>query len=278
MFINSADKKSTGYASSVQLSQKTRLGDLTALLALIEDLAQKVSGLNGAKTGQSADYAKTGVAQMNMLQSSARLENVYGPFDTFVEKFLERIVLKAQHLYKEGDIFNYYAGDNGLQFLKIMPDFFMDDLGITLSDPRKEMEAKQIISQAASQMLPNMQDPQMILEMIKIHWADSASEAISILERGVQQMNNAMEERAQQAQAAQQAEAEAKAKAEEAKVISDRERNQTQVAVANIYADNKTQSDQIKETNANLRKAAEIEAKIHENVQKNKNKNVLNDN
>ena len=278
MFINSADKKSTGYASSVQLSQKTRLGDLTALLALIEDLAQKVSGLNGAKTGQSADYAKTGVAQMNMLQSSARLENVYGPFDTFVEKFLERIVLKAQHLYKEGDIFNYYAGDNGLQFLKIMPDFFMDDLGITLSDPRKEMEAKQIISQAASQMLPNMQDPQMILEMIKIHWADSASEAISILERGVQQMNNAMEERAKQAQAAQQAEAEAKAKAEEAKLISDRERNQTQVAVANIYADNKTQSDQIKETNANLRKAAEIEAKIHENVQKNKNKNVLNDN
>ena len=65
---------------------------------------------------------------------------------------------------------------------------------------------------------------------------------------------------------------------QEAKLISDRERNQTQVAVANIYADNKTQSDQIKETNANLRKAAEIEAKIHENVQKNKNKNVLNDN
>lgn len=154
-----------------------------------------------------------------------------------------------------------------------MPDFFMDDLGITLSDPRKEMEAKQIISQAASQMLPNMQDPQMILEMIKIHWADSASEAISILERGVQQMNNAMEEELNKHKV-QKAEAEAKAKAEEAKLISD-ERNQTQVAVANIYADNKTQSDQIKETNANLRKAAEIEAKIHENVQKNKNKNVF---
>ena len=30
MFINSADKKSTSYASSVQLSQKTRLGDLVS--------------------------------------------------------------------------------------------------------------------------------------------------------------------------------------------------------------------------------------------------------
>jgi hypothetical protein len=39
-------------------------------------------------------------------------------------------------------------------------------LGYQIIQKTKPMEAKQIISQAASQMLPNMQDPQMILEMI----------------------------------------------------------------------------------------------------------------
>lgn len=259
MYINTADKKSNGYASSVQLSQKSRLSDLTALLGLIESLAEKISGNNASKMGQTADYAKTGVAQMNMLQSSARIENIYGPFDTFVEKFLERIILKAQHIYKDGDMFNYYAGDDSLSFLKIMPEFFIDDLGITLSDPRKEMEAKQIVTQASGQILANANDPKAIIDLIKITMSDSSSEAIEILERGIDQMQKAAEERqkavAQQEQAAKEAQEQAAQETLELK----REGYKNNIDVANIYADNKTQQSKDKEANQNFRKAADIE-------------------
>ncbi len=259
-YINTADKRSNSYASSVNISQKNRIGELTALLALIESLAEKISGINGAKKGDNADYTKTGVAQMNLLQATARIENIYGPFDTFVEKFLERIVLKAQHFYKKNQIINYYAGDNSLKFLEVKEDFFYDDLGITLSDPRKEMESKELIDNAAAQMLPNAQDPNMILELIKIHMNDSASDSIAILEKGIEQMNKAREEReraaAEQEQARLQAEADDKQQERDLK----REGYQKDIDVAYIYADNKVQSDRIKEANNNLRKAAELES------------------
>lgn len=259
LYFNSADKRSTGYASSVNISQKNRIGELTALLALLESLAEKISGLNSAKKGDTADYAKTGVMQMNMLQASARIENIYGPFDTFVEKFLERIVLKAQHFYKKNEVLNYYAGDKSLKFIQISEEFFQDDLGVTLSDPRKELEAKELIDQAAAQMLPNAQDPKMILELIKIHMSDSASDAVSIFERGIEAMQKAAEERQKaEQQAAQEANAVAKEKIEMDATLK-REGYENNKDVAHIYAQNKTQSDQIKEVNANLRKAADIE-------------------
>lgn len=262
MYINSADKKSNGYASAVNISQKSRISELTALLAVIEDLAQKISGINQTKMGQTADYAKTGVAQMNMLQASARGENIYGIFDTFIEKFLERLVLKAQHLYKENELISYYAGDKILQFIEVKQDFLDDDIGITLSDPRKEMDAKQMIDQAAQQLMPNaQQDPRTMLELIKLHMSDSASDAIAIFEKGVASMEKAMQERAQQAQAQAEAEQQAKAAAEQEKNNLQREGFANNLDVAKVYADNKLQSDGIKEANANLRKASELETK-----------------
>lgn len=267
MYINSADKKSNGYASAVQLSQKSRLGDLTALLGLIESLAEKISGVSA----KNADYTKTGTAEINMLKASGRIENIFGPFDTFVEKFLERMILKAQNIYKDGQIFNYYAGDNALAFLKIMPEFSIDELGITLSDPRKELEAQEYIARSAEQMLPNMQDPRMILELIKIKMSDSASESIEVLERGIAAMEKSAEERNKAAgeQAAAAAELVEKDKKdnldlEYAKIASDEK-------IAGVYADNKTLTDKNKSLNENMRKAADIESR--ERIEKMKKEN-----
>ena len=257
MYINTADKKSNGYASAVQLSQKSRLGDLTALLGLIESLAEKISGVDS----KNADYTKTGTAEINMLKASARVENIFGPFDTFVEKFLERMILKAQNIYKDGDVFNYYAGDNSLEFLKIMPEFAIDELGITLSDPRKELESQQYIQRSAEQMLPNMQDPKMILELIKINMSDSASESVEILEKGIEAMEKAAVERQKGQQAAEQAAAEAQAKKEKDELDLEYAKIKGNETVANIYADNKTRTDANKGINENLRKAADIESK-----------------
>lgn len=276
MYINSADKRSSGYASAVNVSQKSRIGDLTALLGLIEEIGARVSGVNDSKRGENKDYAKTGVAEMNFMQASARTENIYGPFDTFVEKFLERIVLKAQNSYRKNQIISYYAGDNSIEFIEVKEPFFDDDLGVTLSDPRKEAYAKQVIDGAASQMLPNASDPKMILELIKVHMADSASDAKAILERGVEQMEKAAEERMAAEQQSQQAALEAAAAKEEKEDQLTRDGYEKDIVVAQIYANNKYQETQIKENAANLRKAAEIEAQEKMKDIENRSKNNQN--
>lgn len=274
IIVNRNDKRSNAYASSVNISQKSKVGDLMNMLTLIEALASKISGVNGSKMGDQADYTKSTVAQMNLMQANSRIENIYGPFDTFIEKFLERIVLFAQNIYKEGEVYNYYAGDKGLKFLKIMPDVFIDDIGVTLSDPRKELQAKEIIDNASSQLIPNMQDPRMFRELIKIHMSESASEAIEVFDKALDQMDKAAKERqaaqTQQAQAAAQAE---QAKAE-AQVTMAREGNQTDLATAQIYKDGSLQESSIKETNENLRTAAKIEKDLRVNASRENNKIV----
>ena len=274
IIVNRNDKRSNSYASAVNISQKSKVGDLMNMLTLIEALAAKITGINGSKMGDQADYTKSTVAQMNLMQANSRIENIYGPFDTFIEKFLERIVLFAQNLYKDGEVYNYYAGDKGLKFLKIMPDVFMDDIGITLSDPRKELQAKEIIDRASETLIPNMQDPRMFRELIKIHLSDSASEAIEVFDRALEQMEKAAKER----QAAQTQQAEANAQAEQAKaeaqITMAREKNQTDLAVAQNYSDGNTIAQNIKEQNNNLREAAKIEKDLRINASRENNKTI----
>lgn len=274
IIVNRNDKRSNSYASAVNISQKSKVGDLMNMLTLIETLAAKISGVNGSKMGDQADYTKSTVAQMNLMQANSRIENIYGPFDTFVEKFLERIVLFAQNTYKEGEVYNYYAGDKGLKFLKIMPEVFMDDIGITLSDPRKELQAKEIIDRAAETLIPNMQDPRMFRELIKIHLSESASEAIQVFDKALEQMDKSMKER----QEAQTQQAQAMAQAEQAKADADvtkaREANQTDLAIAQTYKDGSLQESSLKEANSNLREAAKIEKDLRINASRENNKTI----
>ena len=260
--INSKDKRSNPYANSANVSQKGRLPELISLLSLIEDMADKISGITKEGQGQANPYQKATTTEVNLSSGTARAEEYYGVFDSFVETYLERMIMKSKSVYKKGDVFTYFGGDNQMKFLNIMEDYMMDDLGIHIGDNRKEYERKERMDKIGEQTFGQSQDPEIMLNLIKIWNADSATEAEAIFKIGSQKL---AEMRQENIKLQQEAEAQ-KAKIEEAKLAETarmhQETMQNNIDVANIYADNKIEDVQNKEAGQDRRKAADIQKEL----------------
>jgi hypothetical protein len=257
--INSKDKRSSGYANSANVSQKGRLTELIQLLALIENTAGKISGINDAANGQQADYTKATVAEMNLNSASARKEEYYGVFDSFVETLMTRLVLKSKFIYKENDVFTYFAGDNKAKFLKIMSPYFQEDLGIHIADNRKEYDRKNRIDQVGEKLFGSTNEPAILKNLIKMWNADSSTEAEAIFDTGVralEEIKKANDERMMAIEEDKNAVAKAKLEQEDR---HHKEELQNNLDVAKIHTGNKFAVEQNKEANANLREAAKIE-------------------
>ena len=261
-FINSKDRKQNTYAGSVNISQKGRLTELMNLLAVIEEIADRISGISKEAQGMAGQYAKATTTEVNMTASSTRMEYYLGPFDSFVDTLLERLVLKAKFVYDKNDVFTYYGGDNQAKFLKIFEPFLQEDLGIHVMDNKKEYDRKQRIDQIAERTFGNSQDLEVMLSLINVFNSENSTEAEAVVRKGFKAMkatadaNQKMMQ--EQAQAAEQTKLQAIAKADE----QAKDRLQNNIEVAEIYAHQQNNDTVAKETNANLRKAAELENKV----------------
>lgn len=258
-YINSRDKRSNPYASSSNVSNKGRLDDLMKLLMVIEDLSDTISGISQETQGQGNPYQKATTAQIALNNSTVRMEEYFGIFDTFVEVLLERIILKSKFIYEENQVFSYFGGDSQMKFLQVMPDYFLDDLGVHIADNRKEFKKVQDIEEMAKMAFMNAQTPEMMLELLKIYNADGSSEKEAILRKGVKSLAELREKNNQQLQQAEQATLQQKAKEKDDDNQIKRESHQKDINVAKIYADNKADDTRQKEQGQNVRKLADIE-------------------
>lgn len=268
-YINSRDKRANPYASSVNVSQKGRIDELMNLLALIEELAEKITGINDQVKGQGKSYEKATVAEMQYTASTARTEEYFGQFDTFLESLLDKLILKGQQIYKEGDVFSFFGGDNQQKFLKIAPDFLQEDIGCHIADNRKEYEKSKGVEQLATEAFRTAGDPELLLELLKLYNADGSSEKEAIFKKGIKSLVALREENARRAEEIEKAKLQDKA---EERAQKDRLADKTadkDITVAKIYADNKADDTNTKEAGQNLRKIADIEKEILLNQNKN---------
>lgn len=272
MLINSKDKRQNTYASSVNLSQSKRMNDLLLLLSTIESIASRISGINDNMQGQNNSYEKTGVAEMKLAQASARVENYFGVFDSFIDIVIERMCIQARFIYREGQVFNYFAGDGSSRFMTIFPDFFLEDIGLYFDDNRKEFQKKKLIDDIALQTFSRSQYPELLLSMLKIFNADTSNEAEKQLKKGLRTFQELQEEnrKVQMEQEQNLAKIASEDKSEDRNLK--REGYQKDVVVANIYSESEQEKTATKEDNENRRKAAEIEKEILLNGNK-ENKN-----
>lgn len=265
---NTKDKRSNSYASSANVSQKGRLAELVNFLGLIEDLAEKISGDSKEGKGEANPYQKATTTEVNLNAISARMEEYFGIFDSFVETALERFIYYSKQVYKPGQIFNYFGGDQESKFLKIMPDFLEEDLGCHIADNRKEFERKQRIDQIAGQTFANSQDPQLLKDLIKLLNADTSTESEAIFDRSLSVLMKMREENNKIAQQQHQD----KIQIDNEKIIKDESKHKDQMQnnldVAHIYANSKADEVREKEVNNNLRKAAELEKEKEEKNKK----------
>ena len=235
---------------------------------MIEDLAAKITGNSKEAQAQASQYAKATVAEMNLTASASRIENYFGLFDSFVETFLERLMVKAKFIYKENDTFTYFGGDLQTKFLKIYPDFLFEDLGIHIGDNRLEYQRKQRIDSVAQQTFANAQSPEMLLELIKIWNSENSTEAEAILAKGVKALGKIREENMQMQQQQMQIQAQTEQKKDEIDYQKHTEQLDNNLEVAEIYADNKMDEVIEKEAGADRRKAAELISDLQKDREK----------
>lgn len=255
LYYNSKDKRTQPYASSINMSNQGHMRELVETLSLIEDLSDKISGVRS----NSNPYQKAATAEINYQQDTDRIEEYFGLFDTYIETVLERLLLKGKHVYKENDVFSYFAGDGRQKFMQIYPDYFLNDYGIHIADNRREFEKKKRLDEMAGNTFSNASSPQLIRDLLKIWNSETVTEAEGIFDRGL----NALEKLRQENMKMQQQQAEQMAQVEreklEQKTTADSEKLINNKEVALIYANNNADGIGTKETNANLRKMAEIE-------------------
>lgn len=273
-YINSRDRKQNTYASSVNISQKGRLTELLQLLAVIEEMADRISGISKEAQGQAQQYAKATTTEVNMTASSTRMEYYLGPFDSFVDLLEERMILKSKFIYEENDVFTFFGGDNQAKFLKIFPDYLQEDLGIHAADNKKEFDRKQRIDSMAERIFGSSQDLEVMLSLINVFNSENSTEAEAIVRKGAKAFKATQEANQKmlqdQAAQAEQTKRDATAKADQ----QAKDKLDNNVEVAEIYAHQQDNDTKTKEQNANLRKAAELETKvITENKKQQPNKN-----
>lgn len=262
MLINSRDKKSANYASSVNVSQSKRLNDILVLLSTIETIAQKISGINENMQGQGNPYEKASVAEMRLVQASARVENYFGIFDSFIDVVCERMCIQARFIYRENQTFNYFAGDGSMRFLTIFPDFFLEDIGVYFDDNRKEFQKKRIIDQMAQETFARTQYPEMLEVLLKVLNSDTSNESEIQMKKGLRAYQKLQEENMKRQEEMQRQQLEAQSQMKQEDNNLKREGYQKDVVVANVYANSKQEETLTKEDAANRRKAAEIERDI----------------
>lgn len=264
VIINSKDKNhraSFNQFTALDLSNRGQTQDIINALLLIEDLARKFVGLNKERQGEVGQYQTASGTDRAMLQSNARTEIYFNPFDEFFQDLLTKMLIKAKTVYKTGEVFQYVFGDLKAKFLTVYAEFFNSDLGVYFGDRFKDKKDKEVIDGAAMQSLSNASDKELILDLINVLQAESASESKAILEKGLATFQKLQEANAKAAQEAEKAKQEHELAIEDKrKEIAD-DRNQNNIDVAHIYADNKAYTENEKNSSQELMKLAEIGAK-----------------
>lgn len=275
ILINSKDSSSRynfNQFTSVDMSTAKAFQELFNGLAVIEDLASKFLGVTPQREGMVQNYETASGVERAVTQSTARTEIYFSPFETFLQHLMENVILKAKHVYQEGELIDYVLGDLKSKFFKVFPNFLRDDIGVYFGNSAKEQKQKQIIDQAAQIALGNAQTPDLILELVEVLQADFASEAKKILKRAVNVMN---EQRQQELEALQAQEAEKQKGETERKQMDDnlkREGYQKDLDVAEIYANNKALTERERNDTNKIIKAADIEANFYKQQNESKNK------
>ena len=262
ILINSHDKNvrnSFNQFTSLDLSNRGFIQEMSELLMLIEDLASKFTGMTPQREGQIQQYETTGGAERAVTQSTARTEIYFKPFDWFLEKVMEKVIMKAKYIYHENQISEYIFGDLKSKFFKIAPEFFQDDIGMYIGDSSLEQKRKNIIDSAATQALSQAQTPDLILNLIETLNADYASESEAIFKSGFAMMEKLKEdERAFQAEQGRIAAETADKKVQSEEKLK-RELFQNNIDVATIYANNKSYTENEKNNTQKTIKLADIE-------------------
>mgnify|MGYP001287938310 CR=1 FL=1 len=262
VLINSKDKsqrQTFNQFTAIDLGTKEMLQDIINALATIEMLADKWIGLSPEAQGNVGQYQTASGSDKAVKGSLIRLENIFMPFDNFIQSLLDKVIIKAKQTYKDNDVTQFIFGDLKSKVIAFSEKFFLADYGMYFGYPNVDQQKKEIINRAAEMLLSNAQSDELILSAIRILNEDTSSEAEAILVKAIESKSKLQEQLQQSQMQAMQQQQQAMAEEKDKDRQVSRDGHLKDVIVANIYAENKTNVEKIKQGNENNRTLADIE-------------------
>lgn len=236
----------------VDFTLSQSVSQMINLKMMLEDTADKLTGISAARSGIEKSGALVGVTERNVMQSSLITAPLFDLHYQVVGDVLNSVVNLMRIAWaNEGRMANVF-GDVGMQTFKIDKSIALSEYGVFVENSGREQKRKQDMMALLERFSSTGNvDP---LSIIKAVNADSSSEVESILTEGLEAVSKMQAELEERKVAAQ----------EQSNEIKSQEIN-VPLEVAKINAKASIQVAQIKEGSADNRFNTELEHK--ENMQ-----------
>lgn len=156
---------------------------IIALITLLTNTAERMTGVPSARSGQAASSSPVGTIQSNLLQSSYMTKPIMDTMSTFTEIGYQRCADIIRYLWQADETKAYIGGDMIQHVFKVTEEFSLSDIGIYIQSGVKVNQDKERVINLLEKTLAT--DPSMILEIIKAYNAESVGEVEQIVEIGV---------------------------------------------------------------------------------------------
>jgi hypothetical protein len=187
---------------SIDFTLSQSVSQMTNLKIMLEDTADKLTGISAARAGISKSGDLVGVTERNVMQSTLITAPLFDLHYNVVGDVLQGLCgLMKSAWGNEGRMANVF-GDMGMQTFKIDKSIALDEYGIFIENSGREVQRKQSMLALMDRYASSGNlDP---LAAIKAVNADNATEIESILTQGLEAVNAQVLDQQEQATALQE--------------------------------------------------------------------------
>lgn len=166
---------------------------------MLEDMANKVTGINEARQGTQVSDAYVGTTQAQLFQSSLITEPLFYAHQECIKRVLSDLLGLCKIAWANGKKASYILGDGSQKILDVIGEISKNDYGIFVSDGGEELIKKQKLEQLMHAALQNDKvEFEDVIRMIKTEGLlDLDKELESSLERKEKKLMSAQQQQLQ---------------------------------------------------------------------------------
>jgi hypothetical protein len=182
----------------VDFTLSQSVGQLINLKSMLEDTADKLTGISSARAGINKASDAVGVNERSVMQSTLITAPLFDLHYTLVGQVLQSLANQMRYCWGEKGYQVNIFGDMGYQTFKIDKAVSLDEYGIFVNNNSKEIEKKgNMMGLLSNYASSGALDPLLAIKAVN---AESAAEVETILTTGLQTMQEQQQQMQQQQQ------------------------------------------------------------------------------
>jgi hypothetical protein len=217
---------------------------LINLKIMLESTAEQLTGISRAREGFTKSDA-VGVNERSVMQSSLITQPLIANHVRVMDMVMNQLGDLMKIAWSDGSKVVHFMGEAGAQMMKMIGDFKNFDYSIFVKNSSKDRKDKEKIEALGTQILSGA-GAEGFLQMLKVLNAYNAKDAETILEQGLEKIQESQKAQQEQMAQAQQSQAEATQQQTQAQMQMKQMELQTKVQVAEIDANAILESTRMK--------------------------------